>query len=155
MAGFTTAIPLSFGVEVLQGLHNFTITTGNAFAIALGKTTVTGTYGAATTNYSTLTGNTDENTGTGYSAGGYAITAANNITPLSSGTTAYTTPGVNPSWTGATLTTTGCIMYNTTNANRAVYVGSFGGSQTVTGGTLTLLMPVNAAATALIQIGGL
>jgi hypothetical protein len=152
MAGFTTAMPTSFKVEILKALHDFTITTGHAMKIALGKVSPTGTYGAATVNYSDLTGNSDEVTGTGYTAGGYAITAANNITPLSSGTTAYTTPGVNPSWTTATFSATGAIMYNSSASNKAVYVGDFGGTQTVTAGTFTILMPTNNSSTALLRI---
>ncbi len=153
MAGFTTALPTSFKAEVLNGVHNFTTTTGNDFKIALGIASPTGTYGAATTNYSNLTGNSDEvASGSGYTTGGYDITAANNTTATTSGTTGYTTPGVNPSWTSASFSTSGCIMYNASASNKAVYVGSFGGTQTVTSGTLTLLMPTNNSSTALIRI---
>ena len=153
MAGYSTAMPTSFKVELLQGLHNFTASTGNDFRVALGKAAPTGTYDATTTNYSTLTGNSDElPNGSGYTTGGFDITAANNNTPVSSGTTAYTTPAVNPSWTSATFSTAGCVMYNATNANRAAYVGSFGGTQTVTSGTFTILMPTNNSSTALLRI---
>ena len=152
MAGFTTAMPTSFKQEVLVATHNFTTTTGHVFYMALGIASPSGTYGAATTNYSNLTGNSDEVSGTGYTAGGYNITAANNTTPLTSGTTAYTTPNVSPTWTTATFSTSGCIMYNSSASNKAVYVGSFGGTQTVTAGTFTILMPTNSAGTALIGI---
>ena len=152
MAGFTTAMPTSFKAEVLQALHNFTATTGNDFRIALGVASPTGTYGAATTNYSNLTGNSDEVSGTGYTAGGFDFTAANNTTPLTSGTTGYTTFAVNATWTSASFSSSGCIIYNFTNGNRAVYVGSFGGTQTVTSGTFTVVMPTNAAGTALLAI---
>ena len=153
MAGYTTAMPTSFKLELMTGLHNFTITTGNDFRIALGKATPTGTYDSTTTNYTTLTGNSDElASGSGYATGGYDITAANNITPLTSGTTAYTTPNVNPSWTSASFSTAGCIMYNNTNGTRAAYVGSFGGTQTVTAGTFTILMPTNNNTNALLRL---
>jgi hypothetical protein len=152
MAGFTTAMPTSFKAEILQALHNFTTTTGNDFRIALGVAAPTGTYGAATTNYSNLTGNSDEVTGTGYTAGGFDFTAANNTTPLTSGTTAYTTFATNATWTTATFSASGCIIYNATNSNRAVYVGSFGGTQSVNAGTFTVVMPANAAGTALLAI---
>lgn len=152
MAGFTTAMPTSFKVELMRALHDFTQTTGNDFRVALGKVGPTGTYDAATTNYTNLTGNSDEVVGTGYSAGGFDITAGNNTTPTSSGTTAFTTPAVNPSWTSATFSTTGCIMYNNTNGTRAAYVGSFGGTQTVTAGTFTILMPTNNSSNALLRI---
>lgn len=152
MAGFTTAMPTSFKAELATATHNFTITTGHVFKIALGKVGPAGTYGAATTNYSDLTGNTDETTGTGYSAGGFAWTAAQNITPLTSGTGAYWQWSVNPSWTTATFSTVGCIIYNSSASNKAVYVGSFGGTQTVTAGTLTLVQPTNGVGTSLLQI---
>lgn len=152
MAGYTTAFPTSAKVELMTKLHDFTASTGNDFKVALGIPTPTGTYGAATTNYSNLTGNSDEVSGTGYSAGGYDITAANNTTPTSSGTTAYTTPGVNPSWTSSSFSARACIMYNATNGNRAVYVGDFGGTQTVSSGTFTIIMPTNNSSNALIRL---
>jgi hypothetical protein len=153
MAGITTAMPTSFKSELPQAIHNFTITTGNVFKIALAKVGVAGTYGAATTNYSDLTGSSDEvASGGGYTTGGFAWTAAQNITPLNSGTGAYWQWSVNPSWTSATFSTIGCIIYNSSASNRAVYVGSFGGTQTVTAGTLTLVQPTNGVGTSLLQI---
>jgi hypothetical protein len=156
----TTAMPTSFKGEILQALHNFTITTGNDFRVALMIASTTGTHDATQTNYGSGSGSpTVSNLGTdelatagGYTQGGFDITAANNITPLTSGTTAYTTPGVNPSWTSATFSTSGMLMYNNTNGTRAVYVGSFGGTQTVTAGTFTILMPTNNSSTALLRI---
>ena len=152
MAGFTTAFPTSAKAELAQALHNFTTTTGNDFKIALGKATPTGTYDATTTNYTTLTGNSDETSGTGYTATGYDFTAANNLTPAKSGTTAYWSWNVNPSWTTATFSTSGCIIYNVTNSGRAVYVGSFGGTQSVTAGTFTVLLPTNNSSSAILRI---
>jgi len=150
---FTTAMPTSFKVEILEAIHNFTTTSGNAFSVALGIATPAGTYGAATTNYSNLTGNSDEiPNGSGYATGGFTWTAAQNITPVSSGTTAYTSWSVNPSWTAATFSTSGCIIYNASQGNRAIYVGSFGGTQTVTAGTLTLVLPTANASNAILRI---
>lgn len=149
MAGTTTAMTTSFKGEVLQGLHNFTASTGNAFKMALIKVSPTGTYGAASTNYSNITGNSDEVTGTGYSAGGTALT---NVTPTTSGTTALTTFSPNPSWTTATFSTTACMIYNTTNGNRAVSTHDFGGTQTVSAGTFTVVMPTADASNAILRI---
>jgi hypothetical protein len=149
MAGTTTAMTTSFKSEVAQGLHNFTASTGNAFKMALIKVSPTGTYGAASTNYSNITGNSDEVTGTGYSAGGTALT---NVTPTTSGTTAYWTFSPNPSWTSATFSTTACMIYNTTNSNRAVSTHDFGGTQTVSAGTLTVVMPTADASNAILRI---
>jgi hypothetical protein len=153
MAGFTTAMPTSFKGELPQAIHNFTTTTGHVFDVALGKVTPTGTYGAATTNYSNLTGNSDEvASGGGYTTGGFAWTAAQNTTPSTSGTGAFWSWSVNPSWTSATFSTVGCIIYNSSASNKAVYVGSFGGTETVTSGTLTLLLPTNGVGTSILQL---
>lgn len=158
----TTAMPNSFKPELAQALHNFTITTGNVFKCALMASALAGNiaYGASTTNAGTPgTGTpsqanlgTDEATGTGYTAGGFAWTAAQNLTPLNTTTQAYWQWSVNPSWTSATLSVAGCLIYNSTNGNRAVYVGSFGGTQSVTAGTLTLVQPTNGAGTSLLQL---
>jgi hypothetical protein len=160
MAGFTTAMPTSFKSELMQALHNFTTGSGNDYRVALGIATPSGTYGPATTNYGSGSGaptasnlGTDElPTATGYTQGGFDITAANNTTPQISGAVAFTTPAVNPSWTSASFSTSGCIMYNATNGTRAAYIGSFGGTQTVTAGTFTILMPVNTASSALLRL---
>lgn len=125
-------------------------TSGNIFHVALIKATPSGTFGAASTNYSNIS--TDEVTGTGYSAGGFAFTAAQNITPANSGTVAIWSWSTNPAWTGATFTTDGCMFYNSTASNRAVYVGSFGGTQSVSAGTFTLVLPANSSGTAILQL---
>jgi hypothetical protein len=118
----TTAMPTSFKGEVLQALHDFTLTTGNVFKIALLKATAAGagTFGAATTNYSNLsTGFTD-----------FADTT----------------------WTAATFTTCGALIYNTSSTNRAAAVLSFGGDQQVSSGDFQIQFPAAAAATAIIRI---
>ena len=145
----TTAMCTTFKSEVAQALHNFTASTGNAFKMALIKVGPAGTYGAASTNYSNITGNSDEVTGTGYTAGGTSLT---NVTPTTSGTTGYWTFSPNPSWTSATFSTTACMIYNSTNSNRAVSTHDFGGTQTVAAGTFTVVMPTAAAGTAIRQI---
>lgn len=143
----TTAICTSFKSELLTGTHNLG-SGGNTFKFALIKVTPTGTYGAASTNYSNITGNTDEVTGTGYSAGGAATT---NSGVSTSGTTAIADFG-NVSWTSASFSTTGTMMYNSTATNRAVALWDFGGTQTVTAQTFTLSMPASGASTSLIRI---
>jgi len=115
MAGFTTAMPTSFKVEILQGVHNFTASTGDTFKLALAKATasVTGTYGAATTSYDNLTANSDElANGNGYSTGGNTLIS---VTPVADGTTAVCDFD-NTTWTSATFTTSGGIIYNDTAA---------------------------------------
>jgi len=126
---------------------------GDIFKMALIKVGMAGTYGAASTNYTDITGNTDEVTGTGYVAGGTALT---NVDPVASSPSAYTNFSPNPSWTSATLSTTGCMIYNTVqngpNATPGVAVYDFGGTQTVSSGTFTVIMPVAAVGTAVLQI---
>jgi len=128
--------------------------TADAFKIALGIPSPTGTYGASTTNYSNLTGNSDEVSGTGYTATGQAL--ANNISPSNTAGNAFWQWSVNPSWTGATFSTRAALVYNTSNrgagAGASVSVHDFGGTQSVTAGTFTLVQPSNAASTSLLQI---
>ena len=153
MAGTTTAVCDTFKAELGTATHNFTITTGNVFKIALVKVSPTGTYGHATTNYSDLTGNSDEvANGNGYTTGGFAWTAAQNLTPVVNGGQGCYSWSVNPSWTSASFSTTGGIIYNSSSSNKATSVYDFGGTQTVTSGTLTLTLPAQTANNAIIQI---
>jgi hypothetical protein len=145
----TTAMPTSFKGEVLQALHNFTASTGNTFKIALLKAAAagSGTFGAATTNLSDL-GSDELGTGSGYTAGGNTLV---NITPTTSGTTGFTDFD-DTTWTAATFTTSGALIYNSTSSNRAAAVLSFGGDQQVSSGDFQIQFPVAAAATAIIRI---
>lgn len=125
---------------------------GDSLAIALVKVGPTGTYDATTINYSDLTGNSDEvPNGSGYTTGGFVWAAGLMLTPASSGTGAYCQPSTNPSWTSATFSTIGAILYNISKLNKAISTQSFGGTQTVTAGTLTLLLPTNGVGTSLLQ----
>ena len=152
MPGFTTAMPTSFKVEILKAVHNFTASTGDTFKIALGKATasVTGTYGAATTSYDNLTSNSDElANGNGYTTGGNTLTS---VTPVADSTTAVC-DFADTSWTSATFTTSGAIIYNDTAVGKpACAVLSFGGDQSVSSGDFTIQFPAAAAATAIIRI---
>jgi hypothetical protein len=128
--------------------------TADTFNIALFKTSIAGTYGAATTNYTDMTGNSDEvPNGSGYTTGGTALT---NVSPTTSSTTAYVNFSPNPSWTSATFSTTGAMIYNSSRrgptATRAVSVHDFGGTQSVSAGTFTAVMPTAAAGTAILRI---
>ena len=151
MAGFTTAMPTSFKVEILTATHNFTASTGNTFKLALGKAaaSLTGTYGAATTNYSNLTGNSDElANGSGYTTGGNTLTS---VTPTSDGTTAVC-DFADTTWTSASFTTSGGIIYNSSASNKACAVLSFGGDQQVSSGDFQIQFPAPTSAAAIIRI---
>jgi hypothetical protein len=148
----TTAMPTSFKVEILKAVHNFSNPGGNTFKIALMKATAagSGTYGAATTSYTNLTSNSDEvASGSGYSTGGNTLTS---ITPVASSTTAVCDFD-NTTWSAATFTSCGAIIYNDTAAgDPACAVLSFGGDQQVSSGDFQIQFPAPAAATAIIRI---
>lgn len=144
----------SFKEDLLNGLHAFGVsvargtTAADAFMAALYETIATIT--PATTAYTAA----DEVSGTGYTAGGIAVGVWDAPGNGGAGTTAFTTPSASLVYTGVTLTTAfdTVLIYNSTATGKnAVSVHQFG-SQTITAGTLTLTMPANAAATALLQL---
>lgn len=147
----TQAMTTSFKGEILTATHNFgtapirAATTADTFKAALYETTAT--LGAATTAYTI----TDEVSGSGYTPGG--VTVTNATPPATSGTTAYWTPSASITYSSVTLSTAfdAVLIYNSSQSNKAVSVHTFG-SQTITAGTFTLLMPANAAGTALLNI---
>lgn len=128
----------------MQAVHNFTASTGNTFKLALYDNSAS--FTAATTAYT----NTNEvaNSGT-YSAGGGTLT---NITPTTSGTTAFTDFD-DLSFTSATITAFGALIYNDTAAgDPAVCVLDFGGAKTSTSGTFQIIFPAADASNAIIRI---
>jgi hypothetical protein len=145
----TTAMPTSFKVELLKAVHDFTASTGDTFKIALLKAAAagSGTFGAATTNYSDL-GSDELGSGSGYTTGGNTLVS---ITPVADGTTAICDFD-NTTWSAATFTTSGALIYNDTSSDAAVAVLSFGGDQQVSSGDFQIQMPTAAAATAIIRI---
>jgi hypothetical protein len=139
----TQALCTSFKVEILQAIHNFTASTGDVFKLAL--YTSSANLDATTTVYSAT--NEVANSGT-YTAGGGALT---NVTPTSTGTTAFLDFG-DISFTSATITARGALIYNSSKANRAVAVLDFGGDKISTTGTFTVQFPVADATNAIIRI---
>jgi hypothetical protein len=140
----------SFLSELMQGLQNFTTSTGNSFKAALYLASAT--INASTTQFTT----TNEVSGTGYTAGGVAVTNGTSPTFSNASATAgvaYWTPSASLTYTTVTLTTAfdAVLIYNSTNSNRAVSVHTFG-SQTITAGTFTLTMPTNSTTTGLLRL---
>ena len=139
----TQALCTSFKKEILQGTHNFTASTGNTFKIAL--YTSSATMSATTTAYSA----TNEISGTGYTATGNTLT---NITPTTSGTTALTDFS-DTTWSTATITARGALIYNdTASGDPAVAVLDFGSDKTSTAGDFTIVFPAADASNAIIRI---
>jgi hypothetical protein len=139
----TQALCTSFKVEILQGIHNFTTSTGDVFKLAL--YTSSANLDATTTAYSAT--NEVGNSGT-YTAGGGSLT---NVTPTSSGTTAFL-DFADISFTSATITARGALIYNSSKSNRAVAVLDFGSDKISTTGTFTVQFPVADASNAIVRI---
>jgi len=133
----------SFKVELLKGIHNFSASGGDTFKIAL--YTSSATLDASTTAYSA----TNEVSGTGYTAGGNTLT---NVDPTSSGTTAYLDFD-DTTWSTATITARGALIYNSTAAgNPAVAVLDFGADKTSTAGDFTVVFPTADASNAIVRV---
>lgn len=157
-AGAVIASIDSSSQVTLSKAHTGTITTltitftGDVFKLALIKVSPTGTYDQTSTNYTDVTGNSDEVSGTGYTAGGIALT---NTGPTIISHVAFV-DFADISWTTATFSARGCIIYNTTQrgptATRATSVHDFGGTQQVTAGTFTLVFPTPDQTNAILRI---
>jgi len=141
----TTAMCTSFKQELLDGTHDLDTDT---LKLALIKDTPTGTYGAATTNYSDVTGNSDEATGTNYTAGGQELGGASITTD---GTTAIV-DFADEVFADVTVAADGCIIYNSSQSNKAIAVIDFGGTVSATAGDLTIEFPTADASNAIIRI---
>ena len=141
----TSAICTSFKQEILVGTHNFTATSGNTFKIAL--FTSDASLGASTTAYSTSNEITNSS-GTAYTAGGASLTS---VTPTTSGTTAFC-DFADVSFTSASFTANGALIYNDDQSDKAVAVIAFGGDKTVSSGTFTIQFPTADASNAIIRI---
>ena len=141
----TSAICTSFKQEILVGTHNFTATSGDTFKIAL--FTSSATLGASTTAYSTSNEITNSS-GTAYTAGGATLTS---VTPTTSGTTAFC-DFADVSYTSASFTANGALIYNDDQSDKAVAVIAFGGDKTVSSGTFTIQFPTADATNAIIRI---
>jgi len=146
----TSAVCTSFKVLVLKGQMDFTASTGDTFKIAL--FTSSATLGASTTDYAS-TNETTNTSGTAYTAGGAALTS---VTPVADSTTAVC-DFADVSWTSASFTANGCLIYNTTTGTGtgttdSVAAIAFGGDKTVSSGTFTIQFPTADASDAILRI---
>lgn len=137
----------SFKQQLLQGKHDFTASSGDTFKLAMYDNSAS--FTAATTAYTT----SDEVSGTGYSAGGAALT---NVTPTTSSTTALT-DFADLTFSSATITARGALIYNTTTGSGSgttdtVLVLDFGSDKSSTAGDFTIVFPTADASNAIIRI---
>jgi hypothetical protein len=141
----TSAICTSFKVELLKGVHNFTATTGNTFKIALYDSDAT--LGASTTAFTTSEEITNTS-GTAYTSGGATLTS---VTPVADSTTAVC-DFADVSFSSATFTANGALIYNSSATNAAVAAIAFGSDKTATNGTFTIQFPAADASNAIIRL---
>lgn len=153
----TQSMTTSFKAEILLAVHDFRSTGGDTFKMAL--YTSSATIDANTTAYTT----TNEITGTNYTAGGNTltnggVTATNTSTSAGTGFTTFS----NSTWSNATITARGALIYNTTPSangtanttltNASVAVLDFGSDKTSTAGDFTIIFPAATNTTAIIRI---
>jgi len=138
----TQCLTSSFKLELLEGIHNFSLVGGDTFKIAL--YTSAANIDSTTTVYTT----SGEITGTGYTAGGGTLTR---LGVTLSGTTAYTS-WQDFTWSNSTLTTAGALIYNASKGNRSVAVLNFGGSYSTSVAPFTVTFPANTSTTAPVII---
>jgi hypothetical protein len=129
----------SFKQQILLGEHDL-----DTDVIKIALYTSAATLSAATTAYTT----SDEVVGTGYTAGGNTLTGA---TVSLSGTTAYVDFS-DTTWTTATITARGALIYNSSKSNKAIAVLDFGADKTSTAGSFTVQFPANDSSSAIVRI---
>ncbi len=145
MAITTNAITNSFKEDLLNGLHDFAVGTGDTFKLALYNSSAT--IGADTTSYAVGISGQVGDSGQ-YSAGGGALV---NALVSVNGTTAFVDFD-DLSFTGVTLTAAGALIYNNTESDKSVCVLDFGGDKTATAGTFTIQFPAANNTQAIIRI---
>jgi hypothetical protein len=135
----TQAMCSSFKQQILLGEHDL-----DTDVIKIALYTSAADLSAATTAYST----SNEVVGTGYTAGGNTLTGA---TVSLTGTTAFVDFS-DTTWTTATITARGALIYNSSKSNKAVAVLDFGSDKTSTAGSFTVQFPANDSSSAIVRI---
>ena len=139
----------SFKVELLQAIHNFGPTTPNTFKVAL--YTAAANLGTSTTIYSSVN---EVPNGSGYTTGGNTLvistspTSGNNSSGIPTAFVSFN----NSTWTNATFTCRGALIYNSTQGNKSVAVLDFGSDKTVTNDTFQIIFPTPDANSAIVRI---
>ena len=135
----TQAMCTQFKRDVMLGLHDL-----DSDTIRIALFTSSATLNATTTAYAT----TNEISGAGYTAGGVTLASASVVNNSTSGCF----DSDDPSWTSATFTARGALIYNDTESDLAIAVLDFGGDFTVAGGTFKIVFPAQTASNAIVRI---
>jgi len=139
----TQAMCTSFKKELMEAKHNFLLSGGNTFKIAL--YTSSASLAASTTAYTT----SNEVSGTNYTAKGNTLTR---IDPSSSGTTALT-DFADTTWSSSTITARGAMIFNEdTSGDTSVLILNFGADKSSSAGDFTITFPTADASDAIIRI---
>jgi|TARA_R100000700_G_C3059761_1_gene75035 hypothetical protein len=136
------ALCTSFKSEILDEQHDITSDT-----IKIALYTSSASLGAATTAYSS-SNEISNASGSAYSAGGATLGSA----AVATDGTTVTIDFADPTWTSASFTANGALIYNSSNSNKAICVLAFGGDFTVTNGTFQITFPAADASNALIRL---
>jgi hypothetical protein len=136
------ALCTSFKSEILDEQHDITSDT-----IKLALYTSSASLGAGTTAYSS-SNEISNASGSAYSAGGVTLGSA----AVATDGTTVTIDFADPTWTSASFTANGALIYNSSNSNKAICVLAFGGDFTVTNGTFQITFPAADASNALIRL---
>ncbi len=143
-----SAICNTFKAEILKAVHNFTVSGSGGDTFNLALYTSSASMGASTTAYAT-TNEIANTSGTSYQPKGKALTS---VTPVLDSSTAVC-DFANISWTSASFTANGCLIFNdTASGDPGVCVVAFGGDKTVTSGTFTIEFPAADASNAIVRI---
>jgi len=144
MAITTNAICNSFKKELLEATHNFSNPGGNSFKLSM--YTNSATLGKSTTSFTT--GNEVSSPSGGYSSGGKALVNVGTSLATNTAITDFS----DLSFVGVTITARGALIYNDTNADKAVAVLDFGGDKTASAGTFTIQFPAFTTSAAILRI---
>jgi hypothetical protein len=142
-------VTTSCKIELLQAIHNFGPTSPNTFKIAL--YTGNADLSASTTVYTT---SNEVANGSGYTTGGNTLvisqspTSGNNQSAVPTAFISFS----NTSWTSASFTARGALIYNSTQGNKSIAVLDFGADKTVTNDTFQIIFPTADANSAIVRI---
>lgn len=136
----TQAMCTSFKTELLGGTHDL-----DTDVIKIALFTSAATLGASTTAYSSTN---EVANGSGYTTGGNTLAGA---VISSSGTTAFVDFS-DSTWSSASFTARGALIYNSSKSNKAVAVLDFGADKTSTNGDFVVQFPTADASNAIIRI---
>jgi hypothetical protein len=136
----SSGIAIRFKEDSLKAVHDFTSAT---FKIALYSSVASLSNGTSVYITSAEIAN-----GNGYTTGGETLSVTNVTVDGSVAIVDF----ADVSWTSATFTARGCLIYNSSQSNKTVAVVDFGGDKTATNGTFTVQFPVAGATTAIVRL---